>query len=79
MSADLLNDFVIKVTGITQEIPSNVVCVLETFEDIGGDGELGAFSELSSLNFCLSVDVLHPGVMVGSRCLGDVLLEDDNV
>lgn len=79
MSSDLLNDLVIEVPGVTQEVASDVICVLETFEDIGGDWELGALSELSSLNFSLAVDVLHPAVVVRGGSLSDVLLEDDNV
>ncbi len=79
MSADLLDDGVIKVAGVTQEISSNVVGVLETLEDIGGHRELGTLSELRSLTLNLSVDILHPGVVVRGGCLGDVLLEDDNV
>lgn len=53
--------------------------MLETLEDIAGHWELGALSELSPLCLALEVDVLHPGVMIGSRLVRDVLLEDDNV
>ena len=79
MSADLLDDRVIEMARVTQEVSGDVICVFETLEDIGGDRELRAFAELSSLAFACCVDVLHPAVMVGSLGLGDVLLEDDNV
>jgi hypothetical protein len=79
MPADLLDDGVIEMSGIAQEVASNVVCMLETLEDIGGDWELRAFPELRSLNLSGSVDVLHPAVMVRGRGLADVLLEDDDV
>lgn len=39
MSSDLLNDLVIEVSRVTQEIAGNVICVLETFEDVGGEWE----------------------------------------
>ena len=66
-------------TRVAQEAIGDIVCVLETLEDIGGDWELRAFSELSSNVLALAVDVLHPAVVVRSRFLRDVLLEDDNV
>lgn len=79
MSSDLLNDRVIKVTGITKEAAGNVVCMLYALKDITRNWELRALSELCSLNLGLVVDVLHPAVVVGGRCLRDMLLEDDNV
>lgn len=79
MSADLFNDRVIEVTGVTQKVTSNVVSVLETLEDIGGDRKLTSLSELSSLSFTCRVDILNPAVMLTGRCLGDVLLEYNNI
>lgn len=79
MSSDLLDDRVIEVAGVSKETASNVVCVLHALKDIGRDWELGALSELCSLNLTLQVDVLHPAVVVGSRCLGDMLLENNDV
>lgn len=77
--SDLLDDRVIEVTRVTGKTSANLVCVLEALEDIAGDGELRALSELGPLSLALGVDVLHPAVMVGSRLLRDVLLEDHDV
>jgi len=79
MFADLFDDRVIKVTGVTQEVTANVICVFETLEDIGGNWELPSLSELGSLSFASGVDVLNPAVMLTGRCRGDVLLEYNNV
>lgn len=79
MSADLLDDGIIEMARVAQEITSDVICVLDTFEDVGGEGELAALSELRSLVLALEVDVLHPAVVVGGSSLGNVLLEDDDV
>ena len=74
---DLLEGLVIKVAGVADEATDDVVCVLETLEDVGGDGELGALAELHALILSLGVDALHPLVVL----LGvlDVLLQNDNV
>jgi hypothetical protein len=64
MSSDLLNGRVIEMPRVTQEAIGDVVCVLETLKDIGSDGELRAFSKLCSDVLALSVDVLHPAVVV---------------
>lgn len=64
MSANRLNDGVIKVPRITEEITSNVVCVLDTFEDVGSDGKLRSFSELGPLILTLEVNVLDPALVL---------------
>lgn len=79
MSSDLLDDFVIKVARVTQEVAADVVCVLQTLEDVGGDRKLSPLSELCSLDLALSVDVLHPAVVMGGGSLIDVLLEDHDI
>ena len=79
MPSDPLDDVVIEMAGVTEEIPRDVVCVFDAFEDIGRDGELRPLSKLGSLVLALEVDVLHPGVVARGSSLGDVLLEDDNV
>lgn len=66
-------------TRVTQETTSNVVCVLETLEDICGDRKLTSLSELGSLSFSGRVDVLNPAVMLSGRCLGDVLLKYNDI
>lgn len=64
MSSDLLNGRVIKMPRVAQEAIGDIVCVLETLEYIGGDGELRAFAELCSDVLALKVDVLHPAVVI---------------
>lgn len=79
MSSDLLDDGIVEMPRVTQEITSNVICVLDALEDIGCNWELPTFSELSSDVLALEVDVLHPAVVIGGSGLSDVLLEDDDV
>ncbi len=79
MSSDLLDDRVIEMARVAQEVPSNIICMFYAFEDIRRHGELRPLSKLGALILALQVDVLHPAVMVGGRCLGDMLLEDDDV
>ena len=79
MSADLLDDGIIEMSRITQEITSDVICVLYALEDVGCNWELISLSEFSSYVLALQVDVLHPVVVVGSSSLRDVLLENDDV
>jgi hypothetical protein len=57
------------VTRVTQETASDIVCMLDTFEDVGRNWELRPFSELSSLGLALEVDFLDPAMMLGSSCL----------
>jgi hypothetical protein len=69
MSADLFNDLVIEMPRITQEIAGNVICMLDTFEDVRGDGELRPFPELGPLGLALEMDVLNPALMFSSSYL----------
>ena len=79
MSSDLLDDRIIKMSRITQEVTSNVICVLDALKYIACNGKLPTFSELSSAILTLEVDVLHPTVVDRSSSLRNVLLEDDDV
>jgi hypothetical protein len=79
MSADLLDDGVIEVAGVTQEITSDIVCMLEALEDVGCDGELRSLPKLGSLILAVEVDVLHPAVVIRGSSLADVLLEHYDV
>ena len=75
MSSDFLNDRVIKLAGVAQEVPRDIVRMLDSVEDSRGEWELRPLSKLCPL----SVEILHPGVMI-SRCnLVDMLLEDDDI
>lgn len=68
MSSDLLNGLIIEMTGVPQEVASDVICVFETFEDIICGKEVGSFPELGPLGFGSLMDVLYPKVVViGSR------------
>jgi hypothetical protein len=62
--SDLLNDRVIEMARVTQEIRANLVCVLETLEDVRRNRELRPFPKLGPLVLALSVNVLHPTVML---------------
>lgn len=66
-------------TGVTHEATCNVVCVLETAEDVIHHRRLGSLSELHLGVLCFMVDALHPEVVVGGVLLRDVLLELDDV
>lgn len=80
MSADLFDDALIEVAGVTQEVTSDVIGMLDTREDIlGVDGKLRALPELGAGVLALKVDVVHPAVVVGSGGMSDVLLEHDDV
>jgi hypothetical protein len=46
MSSDLLNNIVIKMTGITEEVASNVVSVSQPFKDCVLEWELISLSKL---------------------------------
>lgn len=41
---DLLERLVVEVAGVAHQSADNVIGVLETVEDVGGDGELGALT-----------------------------------
>lgn len=79
VSPDLLNGLVIEVAGVAQEASDDVVGVLETLEDVGGQRELGALPQLHAVLLVLCVDVLDPTMVVVDICSLDVLLEDDHV
>jgi len=66
MSSDFLDDGIIEMARVTQEIASDIVCVLDALEYIGCNWELRSLSELCSNVLALEVDVLHPAVVVGS-------------
>lgn len=77
--ADLLDDRLIEMTRVAQEATGDIVCVLDTLEDIGRDGELGALAELGPLALAGLVGVVDPELVVSGLGLRDVLLEDDDV
>ena len=79
MSPDLLNNRVIKMARVAQEIPRDIVGMLEALKDIGRNRELRSLSKLGSLGLGVEVNVLHPAVMIRGSSLGDVFLEDNNV
>ena len=79
MSADLLDDVFVEVTGVAQEATGDVVCVLDTLKDVLSDWVLGALAKLSSCRLGGNVCVLHPELVCRCSVLINVLLEDDNV
>ena len=79
MSSDLLDDGIIEVARVSQEITCNVVCVLDSLENICGQGELPTFPELSSGVLALEMGVLHPAVVVRGSSLRDVFFEDYDI
>lgn len=60
MSADLLNDRLIKVTGVAHEVLANLVRVLEAAEDIVNKRKLATLLQIHSLIFLGRMDVLDP-------------------
>lgn len=79
MPSDLLERLLIEMTRVTHHTANDVVGVLETVEDLGGDGELGALAQLHALILSLCVDALHPLVVALCVLVLDVLLENDHV
>jgi hypothetical protein len=79
MPADLLDDIVIEVSGVSQELLPDVVRVLQPAEHIVQQRDLTTFPQLSHLELPGSVNILHPAVMVLGAVGGNVLLEFDNV
>lgn len=77
MSADSLDDCLIKVARVTQEVLGDIVCVLHSLKDGLSERELRSFSELGSFILAVQMNVLHPAVVVRGGCLGDMLLEYD--
>lgn len=75
MSADLLDDWLIKVTRVTQEVLGDIVCVLQSIKDRLSERELRSFPEFGSLILAVEMDVLDPTVVVKCGGWGDVLLE----
>lgn len=49
--SDLFNDVLVEVAGVAKEAASNVVGVLQTLEDLDGDGLLRALAKLSPVGF----------------------------
>jgi hypothetical protein len=64
MSPDLLNDRLIEVAGVAKEVLANLVRVLKAAEDIINQRKLAPLSQVHTLDFLGSVDVLDPGVVV---------------
>ena len=79
MSANLLDDILIEVTGVAHEAAGDVVGVLEAVEDVIDHRRLRALAELGLSDLGLLVKVLHPAVVLSSQVLGDVVLELDHV
>jgi hypothetical protein len=79
MPPDLLDDVLVKVSGIAQEVLSNVVGVLQSSENIIQERKLAALPQLCHLELSCIVDILHPAVVVLGAAGGNVLLELDDV
>lgn len=79
MSTDLLNDIFVKVARVSHKATSEVVCVLETVEDVVKHWGLRPLLQLSLDLLGVEVEVLDPVVVLGGQVCGDVLLELDHV
>ena len=66
-------------TGIAQEATGNIVCVFDALEDIGGDGELRALSQLGTVNLGGNMCILDPELVVYGSVLVNMVLEDHDV
>lgn len=79
VSANLLDDILIEVTGVAHEAAGDVVGVLEAVEDVIDHRRLRALAELGLSDLGLLVEILHPAVVLSSQVLGNVVLELDHV
>jgi hypothetical protein len=79
VSSDLLDDIVVKVARVAEEATGDVVGVLETLEQLGGDGELRALPKFGPLALLGDMHVLNPSMVGGSAIVLDVALELDHV
>ena len=78
MPSNLLDDFIIEVTGIAQKAVGNLVGMFDTAEDLVTHVE-AAPPEFHPSILSLSVDLLDPRVMVGYRRFRNILLKLDDV
>lgn len=77
--ADLLDDILVEVTGVSHQRSTNVVCVLHTLEESVDDRQLRALTQLNLGGLDAGVKILDPIMVSSSQILVDVVLEDDNV
>lgn len=79
MSADHLDDVLVKVARVAEEGAGNVIGVLQTFVDIIQNGDLRTLAKLVASRLCSGMHILDPGVVSGGAPTAHVVLEDDNV
>ena len=79
MTADGLQDILVKVTRVSHKRATNVVGVLQALEDGVGDWSLRALTKLGLSDLNVGVEVLDPRVVLLGQSVCDMLLENDNV
>lgn len=77
MSPNLLNDILVKMSGIAQKAASQIIGMLQT--TIGHQGHLGSLGKLSLIRLQLEMLMLDPAVMDSGSFMGDVLLENNDI
>jgi hypothetical protein len=63
MPPNLLDDLVIEMARVAHELLANLVCVLQSAEDIVNQRHLSALLQIGTLGFPACVDLLDPGMM----------------
>jgi len=77
--AELLNHVGMEVTSVALESTADREGVLQTAKDLADQRGVAALAELEVVILATLVDLLDPGVVVGSRGVIDVVLELDDV
>lgn len=79
MLADRLNGSLVKVTGVAEEGPSNVVCVLQASVELIEEWLLRPLLELTLDALLVGVDSVNPVVVCDGELVGHMVLEHDHV
>jgi hypothetical protein len=79
MSAKLLNDSIVKMTGIAEESAGDVVGVLHASKGAVQQWELRPLSKLELASLVGRVQLMDPGMVSSGFLVLDVVLEFDNV
>ena len=77
--AHLVDDVLIKGTGVAQKFARDVICVLQTTQDGIFAREETTLAKLHSLGVRVIVDALDPEVVSLGGILGNVVFEDDDI
>lgn len=79
MPTDLLDRVLVKVTRVAHQTTGDVVCVLQSVEDVVDHGSLGPLLQVRLLGLDGGVEIGDPVVVLSSQVRGDMALELDHV